>query len=232
MKKKLCIGWLLAGAAAMFLITRSAASAADKVVVVPLGGDTGAVTTVTSAGRVWMDRNLGALAVATKSDDPDAYGSLYQWGRLGDGHEYRDSPIRDTVSSDVVPGHGDFIAGGANGDWTVSNSSNLWKGASGINNPCPAGFRLPTGQEWEDEMDTWGTTNQNAAGAFASPLKLVVAGHRGHNTGTLYNAGSVGHYWSSTVGYSCARTLDFTSGNSNIYSNYCAGGLSVRCLKD
>ncbi len=38
-------------------------------------------------GRLWMDRNLGALQVATASDDHLAYGDLYQWGRLRDGHE-------------------------------------------------------------------------------------------------------------------------------------------------
>ena len=39
----------------------------------------GPVPTVTSAGQVWMDRNLGASRVATSFDDEEAYGDLYQW---------------------------------------------------------------------------------------------------------------------------------------------------------
>ena len=31
-------------------------------------------------GTIWMDRNLGAIQVATSSTDADAYGDLYQWG--------------------------------------------------------------------------------------------------------------------------------------------------------
>lgn len=38
-------------------------------------------TVTTATGRVWMDRNLGASSVATSSNDAEAYGDLYQWGR-------------------------------------------------------------------------------------------------------------------------------------------------------
>jgi hypothetical protein len=36
--------------------------------------------------KVWMDRNLGAY-VAESATDYLAYASLYQWGRLSDGHQ-------------------------------------------------------------------------------------------------------------------------------------------------
>lgn len=39
-----------------------------------------------------MDRNLGVSRIATSSTDSEAYGDLYQWGRLSDGHEKRTSP--------------------------------------------------------------------------------------------------------------------------------------------
>ncbi|MFZ1451482.1 MAG: hypothetical protein WAT20_02205, partial [Ferruginibacter sp.] len=42
-------------------------------------------------GKIWMDRNLGASRVATSSTDDLAYGDLYQWGRLTDGHQNRTS---------------------------------------------------------------------------------------------------------------------------------------------
>jgi hypothetical protein len=34
-----------------------------------------------------MDRNLGAAYVAESATDYLAYASLYQWGRLSDGHQ-------------------------------------------------------------------------------------------------------------------------------------------------
>jgi len=79
-------------------------------------------------------------------------------------------------------------------------------------------------------MASWG--NQNAAGAFASPLKLVLAGYRDYYDGTLLYAGSDGFYWSSTVVGSYSRSLYFGSGNANMDSTSRAYGVSVRCLKD
>jgi uncharacterized protein (TIGR02145 family) len=207
------------------------ASAQNKVVVIPLNSSKyipGSVNTVTSAGQVWMDRNLGALRVATKSADPDTYGTLYQWGRPGDGHEYRSSSTIQTQSSGDVPGHGSFIVGFA--DWRNPPNDNLWQGESGINNPCPAGFRLPTAAEWETERASWGS--DNAAGAIASPLKLVPAGYRIPGGVMLVQAGSLGAYWSSTVDGSFSRYLYFSSGSAAVDIYYRAYGFSVRCLKD
>ena len=59
----------------VFSFSLSIAEAQNKVVVIPLNSSKfvpGGVYTVTSAGQIWMDRNLGALRVATKSADPDS----------------------------------------------------------------------------------------------------------------------------------------------------------------
>ncbi len=99
-----------------------------------------------------MALNLGASQVATSSADPAAYGTLYQWGRLGDGHEYRSSPTTTQQSSTDEPGHGRFILPPlGHFDWRNPGNDSLWQGVSGINNPCPAGFRVPTAAEWETE---------------------------------------------------------------------------------
>jgi len=142
-------------------------------------------TVVSTLQRIWMDRNLGASRLATGTTDEEAYGDLYQWGRGSDGHQLRDSGTTPTTSSTDDPGHGDFITtSNLPFDWRIPQNDSLWQGVSGINNPCPMGFRLPTGIEWETERLSW--TSNDAAGAFASPLKLVTAGFR-------YPDGSIDH---------------------------------------
>jgi hypothetical protein len=85
--------------------------------------------------------------------------------------------------------------------------------------------------EWEIERLSWGSNN--SAGAFASPLKLVVAGKRSSSSGTLGYTGSTGYYWAGTpylTDYSDG--LIIPSGGAFVFSTYRAYGFSVRCLKD
>jgi uncharacterized protein (TIGR02145 family) len=189
---------------------------------------------VTSAGRTWMDRNLGATQVATSSTDAAAYGDLYQWGRGADDHQIRTSGTIALTSSSDQPGNGNFILDPSNSstfDWRSPQNPNLWQGVNGVNNPCPSGFRLPTEAEWVTESGSWGSNN--AAGAFASPLKLTMAGYRSYNTGGLISVGTNGNYWSSTI-----STLDVTRSVSRTFSSTTtsapsdrrAEGNSVRCI--
>ena len=191
------------------------------------------VPTVTSStGRVWMDRNLGASRVATSLTDSEAYGDLYQWGRLTDGHEKRTSGTIHTRSNSDVPGHGDHIIGSS--DWRNPQNDNLWQGASGVNNPCPVGFRLPTSEEFQEEIDSW--SSQDSAGAFASPLKLVFAGYRSFLDGLIRVEGYPAHYWTSTVDDSSdwhlSDHLNFCSSSANVTGINRGLGMSVRCIKD
>ena len=184
-----------------------------------------------TTGKIWKDRNLGASQVATSSTDAAAYGDLYQWGRAADGHESRTSGTTSILATSDTPGHGNFITNGSSPyDWRNPQTDNLWQGVSGINNPCPSGYRLPTEAEWYAERTSWSSNNE--AGAFASPLKLPVAGYRSYYNGTLYNVGSGGTYWSSTVNGTYASFLRFDSSNASMSSHHRAFGFSVRCLKD
>jgi hypothetical protein len=152
------------------------------------------VLTVTNptTGKVWMDRNLGASQVATSSTDALAYGDLYQWGRGKDGHQLRNSATTNTVSANDNPGDnfildaGDSMNGNP-GDWRDPQNINLWQGVSGTNNPCPSGYRVPTSAEWEAERVSWSSSGPD--GAFASPLKLPMAGYRSGFNGTISGAG-------------------------------------------
>ena len=184
-----------------------------------------------ATGKTWMDRNLGASRAATSSTDTEAYGHLYQWGRAADGHQKRTSGTTSTLSNSDTPGHGDFITvNNSPYDWRSPQNDNLWQGINGTNNPCPTGYRLPTEAELNAERLSW--SSNNAAGAFASPLKLPVAGRRIFIDGSLVFVGSNGDYWSSTVSGSSSRSLVFGSGGAGMYSLSRALGFSVRCLKE
>jgi len=229
MMKKFCV--FIFGVI-FFLIPQ--ATAHNKVVVIPLWSDSGdEIPTVTSAGQVWMDRNLGAARVAQSMDDYFAYGFLYQWGRLADGHEDRGSDTTATLSNGNVPGHDDFITATEYPyDWSSTQNDDLWQGVSGVNNPCPVGFRVPTETEWETERASW--SSDDTAGAFASPLKFVAAGIRYTDERGVSEGGIHGNYWSSTVTGNRAQGLHIEghSGSSGMGSKARALGYSVRCIKD
>jgi uncharacterized protein (TIGR02145 family) len=184
-----------------------------------------------TTGKIWMDRNLGASQVATSSTDAAAYGDLYQWGRATDGHESKTSGTTTTLSSSDTPGHSNYIINGSGtSDWRNPQNDNLWQGTSGINNPCPSGYRLPTQAEWDAERATW--SSANAAGAFASSLKLPMAGWRNSWDGVVYTLGSGGYYWTSTVQTPFSFNLFFNSSNIAMNVGNRANAFSVRCIKD
>lgn len=188
-------------------------------------------TVLSTTGKIWMDRNLGASQVATSLTDAASFGDLYQWGRGTDGHEKRISLTTSTLSPTDVPGNAIFITT-SNGDWRSTKNDNLWQGLNGVNNPCPAGFRLPTEAEWRAERSAWTSPDQD--GAFASPLKLPRAGYRGDD-GSIRPSSGGGLYWSSTVSVSYlgrAQPMVFAAGYFSIGDNARSYGFSVRCIKD
>ncbi len=193
------------------------------------------VVNVTSptTGKIWMDRNLGALRAATSSTDEASFGDLYQWGRSSDGHQCRTSATTTTISSIDKPVNNEFIlVQYSPWNWRSPQNINLWQGLNSTNNPCPSGYRLPTATEFDAEQLSWGVNN--SAFAFASPLKLPVAGYRDGRDGSIIDVGNVGCYWSSSVSglsYS-SDLLYFNSINAKIDDIPRAYGLSVRCIKD
>ena len=183
-------------------------------------------------GRIWMDRNLGASQVATSPTDEKAYGDLYQWGRGADGHQLRTSYLRIGY-----PGRNNnfILAKKYPHEWLSPKNNNAWKGLKGDNNPCPAGFRLPTIKEWQlEEQLMDGLDMKNA---FESALKLTPAGTRSHIDGGINWVGFSGYYWSSSLDENIGSdetpmVFVFHTDNSGSRNNFRAVGNSVRCIKN
>jgi uncharacterized protein (TIGR02145 family) len=178
-----------------------------------------------------MDRNLGATQVAISSTNTASYGDLYQWGRRADGHQCRTSATTSILSSIDQPANGNFILDTINPfDWRSPQNTNLWQGVNGVNNPCPSGYRIPTETELNAERLSWSVNT--SVGAFASPLKLPMAGYRDNFSGSLDYVGAVGFYWSSTVIGPSSRDIGFDPSVANMLTSYRALGYSVRCIKN
>ena len=210
------------------------------------------IPVVAEDGNIWLNNNLGAhyaninhasfnpAQQATSAIDHLAYGSLFQWGRKGDGHElitYTNGTTGTAVNGTTgalnnSPTHALFITNGSTSpyDWRSSQSDTLWATEASPNNPCPVGFRVPT----ETEQNTLVTAANitNSATAASSTLKFTVPGYRDNSNGALYNVGSHGNYWSSTVSGTNASNRRFSNGSTSTRSSHRANGFTVRCLKD
>ncbi len=185
-------------------------------------------------GRLWMDRNLGASQVATSTTDELAYGDLVQYGRRDDGHQDRGSSTTTNLSKTYFP-HNYFILSQAwPFDWLEEQQDALWLLLLGtntvLNNICPEGWVVPWEADFHAEILSWDTVD--AAGAFASPLKLTLAGNRNRHNGNVQGVGTWGSYWSRTTRQIDKKALNMSIYGASVVPVNRAYGLSVRCIKD
>jgi hypothetical protein len=183
--------------------------------------------TVTSptTGRVWLDRNLGAPQVATSSNDSNAYGFLYQFGRSDDGHQLRNSSTGSTKLNSVYSPNDLFIIN--NSIWANDFNYKVWQEdweGEQLNSVAPKGFRLPTQTEFNNEIA--GFTSNDTSGAFASFLKLPINKKRDYGNGSISTAAEA-YLWCSDY-----VTVKFTSSSATFSSLAFGTGCGVRLILD
>jgi len=174
----------------------------------------------------------------------DIKGDLYQWGRRQDGHEKRNSTVTTSTAGTITPPHSMFIAPSYSADWLSTVNNVRWGDGSknenmpkGVNDPCPAGWKVPSQKQWESVSlsNHWQWTGFGMK--VGQNLYLPAADFRTANNPNVYQyAGVAAFYWSSTPnGNTSAYALGFT--NTNPSPHYQAfynrtGGLSVRCVQE
>lgn len=196
--------------------------------------------TSTETGKVWLDRNLGAREVCSKSRDSFAnntdyitsqqrcFGYYYQWGRPTDGHQKVNSSTTYTIATSINPAHSNFILSDYlhNGKWTTADPNATQRQSSW--NPCPSGYRIPSLNELQAENIS------NRSDAF-NKLKIPDAGTRSYYDGDIDSKGVNAYLWSLTLGGSSssqAGALYIENSSAYIgFLNAHADGLSVRCIE-
>ena len=166
--------------------------------------------------KCWITSNLGADHQATAIDDVSEASAGWYWQfnrKQGYKHDGTTRTPGATWISSIIE----------NSDWTAAND------------PCSIelgdGWRIPTFAEWSNVNVANGWTYWN--GQWNSPLKMHAAGFLDHNTGSRYNIGLYGSYWSSgqrDTGFGWYFVFDNLS--TGMPYDYKATGFSLRCLRN
>ncbi|MGQ2167366.1 hypothetical protein [Ornithobacterium rhinotracheale] len=177
-------------------------------------------------GKLWLNNNLGAnyanvdhpafnpVQGAKSLRDENAYGSHFQWGRKADGHE---------LTTYTSPTSGSMTH--PNMQWY--NIDQL----QSYTNPCPAGYHVPTEQEWNAYNNL--LPSKNAQAWQSDVLHLTYAGDKAG--GWNPSPGNPnGWYWSSSpADSSYAWSLYFNDSSSYTYSySNRSWGRPLRCRQD
>src|SRR5574344_835252 len=134
-------------------------------------------------------------------------------------------------------------------DYTAAGGKSSWGGEYGesksIFDPCPAGWRVPSGKvtssTWASPWSSWTTAQSFTTSYYAAVLwntsgtlyHYPAAGYRHNSDGSLSYVGSNGTYWSASPYSSFGYHLYFYSSYVNPSSNDSrASGWAGRCIQE
>jgi uncharacterized protein (TIGR02145 family) len=207
------------------------------------------------APGVWKEFDCYNLAAIGKTTNDDPFtpswrliGGYWQWGRKGpDSSQWYDTNTEHFAHGPTGPG-GSEANDGEISSWDQSYApDDAWSGSfKTLNDPCPAGFRVPTHSQWQGVVDnnpqsivgTWSSgwldhANYTCALYFGNDLMLSAAGIRSSNIGSLAYRGSHGFYWSNTqTATECGGNLVFDNSDVRTSCYPPETGFSVRCIAE
>lgn len=186
------------------------------------------------SGTKWANMNVGATS-------PEDYGLYFAWGEtVGYGSDTSDGHSFDWASYKYCKGSSTtmtkYCTNSSYG--TVDNKTTLELSDDAARVNWGAPWRMPTYDEIKELLDNTTSTEMTLNGVYGmrftsktngNSIFLPAAGIR--FSGELYNTGSYGAYWSSTLYESssyCACSLSFNSGNAYLVVDERGLGRSVR----
>ncbi len=200
-------------------------------------------------GKIWLDRNIGASKVCESFTDTDCYGDRFQFGRGFDGHQKDNSPTTKDKKSSIdgnddkyvlVNTRGvktDWLKDGVDDDLSLRLAKLRATDGTGV---CPAGFRVPTANEWKAET-SYNERGDKFPGDRVSNnfLKLPKAGYRNGQSisGKIEAKGTKGSYWTSSSYKNgeekiFIKQIFFDDSGAMFYgTKYFCNGETVRCIK-
>ena len=189
--------------------------------------------------KAFLCYNLGAYNTSASSSAPswEVNGGYWRWGALAEAAAGPTGPGATEANSGAIDNWSSLPVGG-NGAWVNASKT--------ADDPCPAGFRVPSKTQWDGVINnntrtnagsgSWNgsATNYDSGKNFGSDLCLPATGSRSSANGTLSDRGFLGYYWSSTEsGTSNAFQIVFSGGTTAITSIFSrTSGVAIRCIAE
>ena len=218
-----------------------------------------------------MNRNLGALDSAPGKG---SIGLIYEWGRKDPfmGSSSLTSYVQfgatgtfpDCKTSSSTIGTEQYalenptqyiIANSQNKDWLYTSNNQAWSSVKSINDPCPAGWKVPDGgpdcvwSSFPSTMSstygvTWDSTNRGisvSSSLSSNPAWYPAQGYHGDSStfsSGYWQVGSEGRYWTTHTMGMCSDYFVFKTSTIDFYHTSLsthfsrANGMPVRCCSE